>query len=208
MHITKGSKLPPVKELSTYALDVEPKDYDWSEGYPDAWDFYERDECYQCGKVSDETGSCRTEGCPNEDDRLDSCEGPMMNYFYALPEQPDIEEATLALVRLPLCIVSFDGPSWHIEDDWALALTGGGMDLSWEICEAFMRLGYLPPVHFGRLPGMVGRGTSRRDRWIIAGCRRALIEHRAQIVARDDSALAELASLSKRAREYAAEREK
>ena len=95
----------------------------------------------------------------------------MMNYYYPIDldaERDDLEEAAKKLVDLPLCIVTFED-----SDTIALALTGGGMDLSWEICEAYMLLGYLPPLHFCDLPGISGRGTSNRDKWIIAGCRRS-----------------------------------
>jgi hypothetical protein len=60
-----------------------------------------------------------------------------------------VHEAAHALRGLPLCIIErLDGEGYE------LALTGGGMDLSWEICEAFVRLGFLPPVHFCDLPDM------------------------------------------------------
>ena len=63
----------------------------------------------------------------------------------------DEKEAAKALVDLPLCIV------YLIEEEaYFLALTGGGMDLTWQICEAYMRLGYLPPTHFSRLPRYAG----------------------------------------------------
>ncbi len=91
---------------------------------------------------------------------------PMMNYYYPLPGEFDGEDAA-KIDHLPLCIVHF------LEDDsYALALTGGGMNLSWEICEAHMRLGYLPPTHF-RLPRMAGTPPNERNRWIIDGCIRS-----------------------------------
>ena len=49
------------------------------------------------------------------------------------------------------------------------------MNLAWEICEAFMLLGFLPPLHFCDLPGMAGRGASAKDRWIIAGCLKSCV---------------------------------
>ncbi len=78
-------------------------------------------------------------------------EGPMMNYRYEvdLNRIGSMEDAAFALKDVPLCIVDMEG-------DHYLALTGGGMDLSWEICEAYMRLGYLPPTHFARLPRYAG----------------------------------------------------
>lgn len=99
---------------------------------------------------------------------------PMMNYRYPLPCRPsNLREAQEALIDLPLTIVEDTE-----NDNWFLALTGGGMNLTWEICEAFMRLGYLPPTYYAAdLPEMAGRGESRRDRWIMAGCRAALRQH-------------------------------
>ena len=101
-------------------------------------------------------------------------DGPMMNYYYpVLLWGPDgeisPERAAARIVDLPLCLVQFDG-----DDEWNLALTGGGMDLSWEIVEAYVRLDQCPPAHFCRLPAMSGRGTSDKDRVLIEACRRTL----------------------------------
>ena len=108
---------------------------------------------------------------------MHGAEGPMVNYFYPLMGiENEPVEAAAKLGHLPLCVVQLaDGRT-------GLALTGGGMDLSWEICEAFIRLGYLPPTHFAMLPGMADRGTSDRDRVIVAACRRsfAVAAERAQ----------------------------
>jgi hypothetical protein len=66
-------------------------------------------------------------------------EGPMMNYYYPLEESDgewrsfDAVAAALAVADLPVCVVEMDG-------DYGLALTGGGMDLSWEICAAYVAL--------------------------------------------------------------------
>jgi hypothetical protein len=97
---------------------------------------------------------------------------PMMNYFYPLPDESRYGGAldkydAQAIINLPLCLVNLE------TGEYGLALTGGGMDLSWEICEAYIRLGYLPPFHFCDLPRMAGRGTSARDRAIIRGCKRS-----------------------------------
>lgn len=76
------------------------------------------------------------------------------------------EAAARAIADLPLCVVELD-------DEMGLALTGGGMDLRWEICEAYTRLGLLPPVDMCELPGMADRGESEGDRYIIAACKRS-----------------------------------
>lgn len=89
---------------------------------------------------------------------------PVMNYAYPLDREPPDDWKT----RTSCCTcVEIDG-------SYFLALTGGGMDFSWEICETYMRLGYYPPAHFANLPAMAGRGTSERDKWIISGCRKSL----------------------------------
>ena len=108
---------------------------------------------------------------------------PMMNYAYPLGSAPPSDWK--ALVTTCTCV--------EIDGDYYLALTGGGMDLSWEICETFMRLGYWPPAHFSRLPAMSGRGTSERDKWIIMGCRTSLegMRDRAERGIRDLDSLTE-----------------
>lgn len=98
--------------------------------------------------------------------------GPAMNYWYpcaAINRDSDAVEAAAALAGLPLCVVEVDGA-------YGFALTGGGTDLTWEIVEAYMRCGQLPPVHYARdLPGMADRGgSSEVDRKIIDACTRSL----------------------------------
>lgn len=93
-------------------------------------------------------------------------EGPMMNYFWHLGDSGDIDEMAAKLDGLPLCVVEFEESG-----EIGLALTGGGMDLSWEIAEGFIRLGYRPPTSLD-LPGMVGRGESEDDQAIV----RAVVE--------------------------------
>lgn len=106
---------------------------------------------------------------------------PMMNYCYPLDCEPP--DDWKRLVSNCTCV--------EIDGSYYLALTGGGMDLSWEICESYMRLGYYPPAHFARLPSMAGRGTSKRDKWIIDGCRKTFEAMRA----RAESGLRDLDSL-------------
>lgn len=134
------------------------------------------------GLIAVERDCCPNPDCEHFRDEVDPFEaddGPMMSYYYPLPAKSwggrsawTREDAT-KLDGLPLVIVYFDeDPS-----DGALALSGGGMDLSWEICEAFMRLGFLPPAKYAELPGMAGYMSAQdyaldTHRWIVAGCRR------------------------------------
>lgn len=83
-------------------------------------------------------------------------EQPAMNYRYPVTLRGVGEnEAAAALVGLPLCLVWDDSDEEHY-----LALTGGGMDLSAEICRAYIALKQRPPVHFCRVPRMAGRKYS------------------------------------------------
>jgi hypothetical protein len=178
-------KRDPIKGMSCEAIDTKPIDYTWDgktcdlDETGEGWTFWEATRCETCkaiivgrGNVGGEKHRhCAGASDDTEDDActcdgyVSETEGPMMSYFYPLAID-DAEEAARKLVDLPVCVVSVDGKH-------GLALTGGGMDLSWEICEAHMLLGCLPPVHFADLPGIVGRGTSARDRWIVAGCLKA-----------------------------------
>ena len=90
---------------------------------------------------------------------------PMMNYAY--PIGGDAAEMQAKLLDTSLCVVLVHDEPW-------LALRGGGMDMSWEICEAYIRLGFLPPAHFSELPAMVGRGESDGDRQIVKSCLESL----------------------------------
>jgi hypothetical protein len=109
---------------------------------------------------------------------MNGSEGPMMNYYYDLGDSPDSygrgtiggwhfqddEIGTAYKLRdVPLCLVM-------VNDTFALALTGGGMDLTWSIAEAFCRIGYLPPVKFCRPPGF----RTGHQEYLVAAMRRSL----------------------------------
>lgn len=102
-------------------------------------------------------------------------EGPMMSYWYSLQTTSspygasvvahggDQIDAAYRLHRTSLCVVEVDGT-------YGLALTGGGMDLTWDIVRAFASLGYLPPVAFCRPPGFFQTDTD----YLLAAMRRAV----------------------------------
>ncbi|VGO13899.1 hypothetical protein PDESU_02456 [Pontiella desulfatans] len=91
---------------------------------------------------------------------------PMMNYMYPLGESFEVPDDFRAKLVNTTII--------QMDDEYYLALTGGGMDMTWEICESFINLGYYPPVHFCRLPAMCGRGSRKFDRHIIAVCNESI----------------------------------
>lgn len=165
-------KRAAIRTLACDAINATPINHaDWTVGLGDTWEPTEASRCETCNEaivgfggerhdMADDTGECECKGHIGEQ------EGPMMSYWYPLAID-DTAEAARTIVDLPLCVVTVGGET-------GLALTGGGMDLTWEICEAFMLLGRLPPMHFAsRLPQICGRGTSERDRWIAAGCIRS-----------------------------------
>lgn len=119
-----------------------------------------KDEDYPEGRV--ECGKCDGEGevVTEDPDRW----SPMMHYIYPIKDEdfepPDKPWDVLECTTL-VDIKSMDG--------YALALTGSGMDFSWEICRSFVNLGYLPPVYFAKLPRM-GRGESDQDKQLLRAC--------------------------------------
>lgn len=92
-------------------------------------------------------------------ERFEDYDAPVMSYRYPIHlERFDgsASEAAAKLDGLPLCLIE------DIEEgEFYLALTGGGMDLSAEICRAYIALGQRPPVHFCRVPRMAGRKYSQ-----------------------------------------------
>lgn len=180
------------KLLKVCAVNVQATPVDWSEmaldefgsdeNSPATFSYWQRGECTQCGLPTIEENGCASHYTEADDDYEDDSEpeeipeectndpeaagGPMMNYAYELPyfSGEHLFGALEAIKDLPLCLVQWNGQYW-------LALTGGGMDLSWEICEAYIALGYLPPVAFAELPSMAGRGESKPDRETIKYCK-------------------------------------
>lgn len=168
------TKRPKIQDMSCASIEMQPVSIQWpdmpydydNEGKEGTWSFLEALRCEHCGEIV--VLSSEGDGAHNDLDPDSDCtgycgtaEGPMMSYYYPLGGLT--EDDARKLVDTCLCVVTVSGET-------GLALTGGGMDLSWEICEAFMLLGRLPPVHFCDLPGMAGRGINARDRWIVSGC--------------------------------------
>jgi len=150
------AKVKP-KDLAVLAVFAEPQDFD----------YYDRIDWEIIHSVESDD--------PEYEETVEY-EQPMINYFYPLPEFErvmrwkgwDETEVAKELMRtVPLCLVYQDGK-------YGLALTGGGMDLSWEICEAYIRCGYLPPLHFCKLPRLAGLRLTPTRRKIIACCRESI----------------------------------
>ena len=73
---------------------------------------------------------------------------PTASYCYLLPNlKPPIHNAQAILFNASsTCVVV------NLHGESVMGLAGGGMDFSWDICTAYIRLGYLPPFHFCDLP--------------------------------------------------------
>jgi hypothetical protein len=182
--MTTTNHLPDVNRLYVDTVDVSAVSVDWSEGYGESWSYHAAPECPECGDYAvwresscesweawrcDNVTECNTAASGDEIENED--DGPMMNYHYPLPsfdsDRFDAREAATKIRDLPLCVIE-----WEQTGDYSLALSGGGMDLSWEIAEAFMRLGYLPPLAYCDLPDFAGMDMDERKRWIVSGCLR------------------------------------
>lgn len=117
---------------------------------------------------ADETGQTELgaaidlfEAWPN-DARRDEWEDlfwPQMNFRYPVTLGYDVDEREVAarIKEAAGCVTLMRSEDWRGETVYALALTGGGMDLTWNICAAYVAAGNVPPVHFLRnLPTMAG----------------------------------------------------
>lgn len=167
--------LPDLQDLSLRTLDAQSLHVDWRENLHE-WHHWEAVRAEE----SDKRDVWIWPGDRDENEYLfEIAAGPMMNYAYELEVLTPYSErgrtpaeAAELLVDLPLCLVEAE----FLSEDWYLALTGGGMDFSWEICEAYMRLGFIPPTEFADLPNMAGRPRDENDRKIIEACKRAYNE--------------------------------
>lgn len=188
--------IPDVSTLHAENIDDKPQDFNfdpeemdhtWEIIYPDPhyWPF-EQCQAWMLDRGMDEVPS-QSEYDEDPDEVLvdmrDRIETemyesddytPIMSHIYPIHLNYDEQTAQAQLDDLPVVLVNvrIDGYSGHVP---YLALSGGGMDLSWEICEAYIRLGQLPPVHFCNLPRMAGRGESEQDRQIIRACLESLL---------------------------------
>ena len=126
---------------------------------------YDLDAVNQLEQLADALEQARDEGTGYQ-----QAEGPMMNYWYPIGSDyvDDVEAWASAIVDLPLCAVVVDGVA-------GLALTGGGMNLSWEIAEAFIRCGFLPPLGpCSDLPQMAGMKLDATKRTVLQALQRHL----------------------------------
>lgn len=143
-----------IDELWIDTADVKPENYNFMEHpWTEDWDipFNQTDE-----EVESETFA------------------PMMNYRFPLPGFDDKNLSDEAIKK------AFKNINITLIEDLKtnekyLALTGGGMDLSWDIVKGYTNLGFAPPAHFCRdLPGMAGMRLTKENKEAILACRKSL----------------------------------
>lgn len=131
--------------LSYEVIDVKPQYFDFCRGFGETWDI----------------------PLPlSEAERKTERFVPIYNFLYPLGDRFMVPRDFRCRLNNTTIVATNDA---HF-----LALTGCGQDYSWEICESYVNLGYFPPAHFSRLPGMAGRGSSARDRRIALACATSL----------------------------------
>jgi hypothetical protein len=176
-----------VSGLRNCEVSAESRSVDWAEAIGEdmeGWQAFAVEECEECGRsfvVSSNMGQDQhryiepefedEDGEEVENECMGTCgyfEGPMMNHFYPCEFIGlDHDDAARAIAHLPLCVVELEC------GETGFALTGGGMDLSWEICDAYISCGYLPPFQYTGLPRMAGKHKHPRAQLILAACRRS-----------------------------------
>ena len=98
---------------------------------------------------------------------------PMMNYCYQLESDFKVPDNIKEILNEAgaITLIRKTKEEW-IKGEYFLALSGGGMDLSWDICRAYVLLGYLPPIKFCDLPKFAGMNFNKiRNKKIIQACK-------------------------------------
>lgn len=95
----------------------------------------------------------------------DNEQTPVASYWWpmgSLGHMRDEWEAAWRLRHLPVVLVEVDGI-------YGVALTGGGMDMSWYLAAAFVECGFLPPLElsprdYSMAENLLGKPLARRTR--------------------------------------------
>ncbi len=179
------------------ALYSQPIEYDFSQ--QDDWDIVMPDVVLMTTETVDQflndLGDLDTFRDMDEDEREeyladlltenDHIFEPLSNGIYPLPRldmEPAMAQAYLAGGNVVIV---------QVDDMPCLALSAGGMDYSWGLVEAYITLGYHPPICLSDLPNM-GLSHDLREYAIIAEMKASLGIVRGHM----DSQLARLDTLS------------
>jgi len=99
---------------------------------------------------------------------------PMMNYIY--PCRQDLSEDQMREIaeRYNITFVRITDERCAEYDEIYMALTGAGMDFTWDIAAAYVMQGCLPPLMFCRLPMYAGMRMNTERRKILAACKESI----------------------------------
>jgi len=157
------------------------RNFDFGEGYGETWelwipDFYDmtKEEVLKYLESAVGKDYMGEYNDKDKDELIDDAtelwheqESPMMNYIYPLGQDFRPDDDTYKKLN-NMTIVTVD-------DEDYLALTGGGMDMTWQIAETYVNLGYFPPSDYCDLPGMAGKDyKSKKNQRIIEACKESL----------------------------------
>lgn len=97
---------------------------------------------------------------------------PMMNTLWEIEDEytpsEDDEEAMHGMTVIEMMD---DG---RATGEYYLALTGGGMDMSWQIAETYVDLGYVPPTALGSLPKRSDKeDLTKKERIVVEALKRS-----------------------------------
>lgn len=100
------------------------------------------------------------------------------NWLWPIPACRLEPETIMGVFRdLPFAVTIYEaGYEPNRDEDYTLSfsLTGGGQDFTWQIAEAYVRLGYLPPIALCELPNEAGRGyggySEKKDAMLYRCC--------------------------------------
>lgn len=215
--------LEPVEEMSAANIDAQSRLFNIGEGYGESWDIVppEVDRCdnmecelYRlevkpkvtqdgenvCPKCKEST----VEEYPDPEDP--SYPEPMMNAVWPihLPYRMTEDEAAKRLneCSISMCLIRIEGSDYE-ESTYALAMTGGGMDMSWSIAAAYIALNCLPPHHL-RLPHYAGMRVTKQLLTVV----RALEQSNKELQERTQANLHDIKLVRKMLRENAVEHAK
>lgn len=98
---------------------------------------------------------------------------PMINTLWEIEDEYEpSEDDEQAMHGMTVIEMLDDG---RPTGQYYLALTGGGMDMSWEIAETYVDLGYLPPSNLGSLPQRSSQteDLSKKQRIVVEAMKRS-----------------------------------
>ncbi len=180
------------ESLSLAAVEVISKPYDWvEEGEGEGWNTVPVPgvKCSNCRAIfSDREVDDVCTFCREEDGYLEErVSQPAMNYVWPLPVfSSDAVEAQgiLTAAQINICLVQVTDIGPGCDDEYGLALTGGGMNLAWDIARAYVLLGYVPPATlYDNLPCFAGQ-DNRQEPFasVLKACHQGIESARKRLI--------------------------